>query len=338
MKYTRNWQFGHLIILAISINSCDIKREALGADNEIRVICSSIDEQIIGDFLDSVFSDTIYTPEPEPTYKLKYSPPESYNDLKRQAYIVVGAVGQNESNSGVRLMRKLLSAEQYNSMRTNDPVLLAKDLYARHQLFMIINAQDGNQLSAALPSKKELIRSQFERQFKDRQSRFLFENHRRNDLEENLSNIYDWSIKIPWGWEVIRNSPDSNFVWLGRELPFQWVAIHWQNGDVMTDELIVGEQMWNFPKTYYGNIRFHDYKFSIEKMYFNHYQSWECTGIWESSDDISAKGGPFRSYLFYDATTDRTFHINTIVHHPGRDKSIFLRQLELIAKTFSIKS
>ena len=106
----------------------------------------------------------------------------------------------------------------------------------------------------------------------------------------------------------------------------------------MTDELIVGEQMWNFPKTYYGNIRFHDYKFSIEKMYFNHYQSWECTGIWESSDDISAKGGPFRSYLFYDATTDRTFHINTIVHHPGRDKSIFLRQLELIAKTFSIKS
>ena len=110
MKYARNWQFGHLIILTISINSCDIKREALGADNEIRVICSSIDEQIIGDFLDSVFSDTIYTPEPEPTYKLKYSPPESYNDLKRQAYIVVGAVGQNESNSGVRLMRKLLSA------------------------------------------------------------------------------------------------------------------------------------------------------------------------------------------------------------------------------------
>ena len=68
----------------------------------------------------------------------------------------MGAGGQNESNSGVRLMRKLLSAEQYNSMRTNDPVLLAKDLYARHQLFMIINAQDGNQLSAALPSKKEL--------------------------------------------------------------------------------------------------------------------------------------------------------------------------------------
>mgnify|MGYP000005785000 FL=1 len=36
---------GTLIILA----GCDTKREALGADNEIRVICSEIDKQIVRD-------------------------------------------------------------------------------------------------------------------------------------------------------------------------------------------------------------------------------------------------------------------------------------------------
>ena len=35
-------------IIFFSIN-CDTKREALGADNEIRVICSNIDEKIILD-------------------------------------------------------------------------------------------------------------------------------------------------------------------------------------------------------------------------------------------------------------------------------------------------
>jgi len=57
---------GTLIILA----GCDTKREALGADNEIRVICSEIDKQIVRDYLTSIFTDTIYTPEPEPYYYL----------------------------------------------------------------------------------------------------------------------------------------------------------------------------------------------------------------------------------------------------------------------------
>ena len=52
---------------------CNRKRDALGADNEIRVICSEIDRKNIELFLRSIFNDTLYTPEPEPFYFLKFS-------------------------------------------------------------------------------------------------------------------------------------------------------------------------------------------------------------------------------------------------------------------------
>ena len=336
MGYTCNWQCYILCIIGVMFTNCDIKKEALGADNEVRVICSSDDEDVIKGFLSTIFVDTIFTPEPEPVHKLKIFPPESYNDLKRQAYVVVGAVGKDVSNSGVRLMKKLLSSDNFQSMKTNDPVFLLRDLYATNQSFLIINARDKYQLSAVSPLKKKMIHDQYEKQFRSRQSKYLFGSHRREDIEEKFSEEYGWSMKIPWGWEVIRNSADSNFVWLGREFPFQWIAIHWQNGNAINDELTIGENVWNFPKTHYSNIRFHDYKFSIEKINFNSYKAWLCTGMWESSDDITAQGGPFRHYIFYDANKNMTFHINTLLYHPGKDKSIFLRQLELIAKSFSI--
>ena len=109
MGYATIWQFYILCFISITITNCDIKKEALGADNEIRVICSRYDEDAIRDFLTSIFSDTIYTPEPEPLNKLRFYRPESYNDLRRQAYLVVAAIGQDVTNPGVRLMKKLLS-------------------------------------------------------------------------------------------------------------------------------------------------------------------------------------------------------------------------------------
>ena len=67
---------------------------------------------------------------------------------------------------------------------------------------------------------------------------------------------------------------------------------------------------------------------------FNNYRGWVCSGIWESLDSTEAKGGPFQSFLFYDYSTDRTFHINTLVHNPGKNKALYIRQMKLVAKSF----
>ena len=325
-----------VIGLSVLLSGCSLKREALGADNEIRVICSEIDKPAVITYLKSIFTDTLYCPEPEPYYYLKFSDPSTYTALNRQAQVIVAALNRDPGNPGYNLVKKMLPENQFKEMETGDPVILAKNVNANKQLFMVINASTKEQLFATIEEKRDFIREQFHDQFIDRQSRFIFGDDRNKKLEDSLKTEYGWTLKIPWGWQTIRSQSDHSFVWIGKEMPFQWIGISWEAGNLVNDELSVGENIWGWPASHYGSIRFNEYHFSIEKSQFRGNNAWRAEGIWETIDLKESKGGPFRSYVFYDEGKDRTYHLNYLIHFPGSDKSIFMRQLDLIVKTFSV--
>jgi|TARA_X000001036_G_C20626804_1_gene785492 hypothetical protein len=321
------------ILLFIIIFSCENKREALGADNEIRVICSRLDREIITAYLSSIFIDTLYTPEPEPYYNLKFSDPETFSQLKSQSQVIVGAL-KRDNNSGHQLVKKLLPENQFESTLNGDPIILGEDVYAKKQLFMIINANSKEHLMDHVEEKRKQFRKIFNDQFIDRQNRFLFGDDRNMKLEDSLKSEYGWTIKIPWGWDRIKNRPDSNFVWLGREMPFQWIGIGWVKGNVLSNELLVGDYVWKWPKDNYKSIQINTHKFELDKISHGDTFAWRAQGVWETISLKESKGGPFRSYLFYDSLNDLTYHLNFLIHHPGDDKTIFMRQMDMIIKTF----
>jgi len=322
-----------LFLLIIFISACDNKREALGADNEIRVICSNIDKKVLKEYLSLIFNDTLYTPEAEPYYHLKFSEPDKFNQLKGQSMVIVGSIKQDD-NSGLKLMNQLLPDSQFKSTLRGDPVILGKDVYAKKQLFMIINASSEDHLMSSLEQKRNQFRKHFNDQFIERQGRFLFGDDRNTRLEDSLKSEYGWTLKIPWGWDRIKNLPDSNFVWLGREMPFQWIGIGWIEGNILSSELSAGDFIWNWPKDNYKTIQINNYKFKLDKTNHGDTFAYRAQGIWETVSLKESKGGPFRSYLFYDSLNDLTYHLNFLIHHPGDDKSIFMRQMDMIIKTF----
>ena len=325
-----------LFCLIIIVNGCENKREALGADNEIRVICSKVDRTMVNEYLSSIFIDTLFTPEPEPYYHLKFSEPETYHELKSQSQVIIAAISRDKNNSGYQLVKRLLPLDQFELTENGDPIILAKDVHAKKQLFMIINASTKEHLMMNIDGKKNQFRKYFHDQFIDRQSRYIFGEDRNKKLEDSLKSEYGWTLKIPWGWDRIKNRPDSNFVWLGKEMPFQWIGIGWAKGNLTKDELLVGEYLWKWPKENYGSIQINNYKFKLDKANYGDDFAWRVQGIWETIDLKESKGGPFRSYLFYDSVNDLTYHLNYLIHHPGNDKSIFMRQMDMIIKTFKI--
>ena len=201
---------------------------------------------------------------------------------------------------------------------------------------MIVNAKDKDHLMASVSSKKEWIQKKFSDQFAKRQDKFLFQNARRLEVEDTLSQKYGWTLKIPWGWEVLRDSSELGFFWLGREMPYQWISVQWEEGKTIDEvnDLDIGQKVWAYPENFYDHIRFHEYKFKMEKVYFHQRKAWKITGIWESIEE--AQGGPFLSYIFHDKALDKTFHLNMLMYHPGREKTIFMGQLDLIAKSFTV--
>ena len=326
-----------LIFITFIFISCDTKREALGADNEIRVICSDIDKKIIKSYLSNIFSDTLFSPEPEPYYQLKFSSPETYNQLKKQSKVVIAAVNRDRGNPGIKLVERILPDEYLKKTLTEDPVILMRNVYAKNQLIMVINAASDKILNNTIKLKKNAFRKEYNDQFIIRQNNYLLGKNRNTSLEDTIFNDYGWKINIPWGWISIKNIKDSNFVWLGKEMPFQWIGVSWINGDFIStmDKLEVGEYIWGWPKKFYGNIQFNNYKFSLDEASFNGSSAWRSKGVWETIDKLESKGGPFCSYLFYDSITDRTFYINYLIHHPGNDKSIYMRKLDQIVRSIN---
>ena len=328
--------FSRLVVIAsicYFITGCASKKNSIGMDDEIRVVCSKIDEPLIRIYLSAIFNDTLYAPQPEPLFKIIFSRPEHYQDLKRYAQIIVAAVNRNNSNSGYRLLQELLPNEQLNNSLDDNPMLLTRDLYAKDQIYVILNASNEEHLYFDIEKNKELLRMHYDEQFKIRGNKFIFEDSQ-IEIEKKLSQSYKWSIKVPWGWEVLRDNIKTNFFWMGSEYPYKWISVKWDDGDYIEDQLLVGKQVWNYPIDNYKSIRFNNHKFKLERIYFNDLKGWGCSGIWESSDSLEAKGGPFYSYIFYDDQSDRTFHINTLVHNPGKSKSLYIRQMRRIAKSF----
>ncbi len=326
-----------IYLICYFIIGCDSKKRSLGMDDEIRVVCSELDEPLLRVYLSKIFNDTLYAPQPEPLFKIIFSRPEHYKDLKRYGQIIVAAVNRNNSNSGYRLLQNLLPDEQLNNSLDDNPMLLTRDLYAKDQVYVILNASNEEHLFSNIDKNKQLLRMHYDEQFKIRGNKFIFDDNQK-EIEKKLSQSYKWSIKVPWGWEVLRNDKRTNFFWMGSENPYKWISVKWDDGNYIEDQLFVGKQVWNHPINNYKSIRFNDYAFKLDRIYFNEFEGWQCSGVWESSDSLEAKGGPFYSYIFYDDKTDRTFHINTLVHNPGKSKSLYIRQMRLIAKSFKSTS
>jgi len=325
----------YFLVITIILISCSTKREAIGAADEIIVVVSKEDRDSVNIILSQIFSDTLYTPQPEPIYKLIYAEPKGFNELKRHSNLIIGSIGTSELNPGTKLVKSLLGEELFNrTIDGNEQIIFSEDQFGRNQLFMIISGKTSMDINSTLLEKSEWIKSYFDKTFTEKQKKYLFGSDRLKKLSNEFEQKYGWEIQIPWGWEVIKESSDSNIVWLGRELPYQWFSIHWENGFLFEKGDEAAQYARQFPLNYYKSIQFNDYQFKIELVKFNDWSAWRSQGIWESLDE--ARGGPFINYTWYDGITDRTYNLNMLVFAPDKNKSTFMRQLDIIAHSFSV--
>ena len=325
-----------LIVTVLLLSNCSTKREAIGAADEIMVVVSKDDRSSINNILVQIFSDTLFTPKPEPIYKLNYVDPAGFNELKRHSNLIIGSIGTNELNSGTKLVKSLIGDELFEeTINGDEQIIFSEDQFGRNQLFMIISGKSDTEISKALLDKSDWIKSYFDKTFIEKQKKYLFGNDRLKKLSKEFEEKYGWELQIPWGWEVLKDVPDSNFVWLGRELPYQWFSIHWEDGFLFEKEAEAAHYAHQFPLNYYKSIQLNDYQFKIELVKFNKWSAWRSQGIWESLDE--ARGGPFINYTWYDGITDRTYNLNMLVFIPSKDKAAFMRKLDIIAHSFSVK-
>ena len=175
-----NSRFSRFVIIAsicYFVIGCGLKKNSIGMDDEIRVICSEVDEPLLRNYLSIIFNDTLFAPRPEPLFKIIFSRPEHYQDLKKYSQVIVAAINRNNSNPGYRLLQKLLSDEQLKNSLDDNPMLLTRDLYAKDQVYVILNASNEEHLFYELDKNKKLLRMHYDEQFRIRGNKFIFEDN-----------------------------------------------------------------------------------------------------------------------------------------------------------------
>ena len=317
----------------LTIQACEYKRDSIGGNDDIIVLAAKEDREEISSLLSLVFNDTLLTPSPELFYNIKFAEPESFAALKTQTNLIIASIGDYELNPATKLARDLLGESAFNKTLIDTPLILSRNQFAKNQLFMIISGDNYQQINDYLLQNNTFIKQQFDENFFKKQAQYFLENKRQEELESSIYNSYGWTMKIPWGWELIKNDIDKSFFWIGQELPFRWIAVHWREGNYFSEEDAF-EYVSNFPQNYFNSIRYNQDYLNIEFDDFNSESSYKVYGLWESIED--AKGGPFQGHLFYDYENDRTFYISYIVFNPGGKKAFYMRQMEMIAKTIEI--
>ena len=334
LKGTKMLRITILTFLLFILLSCDYKRDAIGGNDDIIVLAAKEDREKVSSLLSVVFNDTLLTPSPESFYNIKFAEPESFSALKTQTNLVIASIGDYELNPATKLAKELLGENTFNKTLDEIPLILSRNQFAKNQLFMIISGNSYDQINDYLDSNKAFIKKQFDDNFFKKQAQYFLDNQRQEELELELLSKYNWTMNIPWGWELIKDDPEKSFLWIGQELPFRWIAVQWREGNFFSKEDAL-EYAQDFPQNYFESIRYNPDYLKIDFEDFNSESAYRIYGLWESIED--AKGGPFQGYLFYDYKNNRTFYISYIVFNPGGKKAFYMRQLEMIAQTIDIK-
>ena len=321
------------LLLILIVFGCDSKRDAIGEDNKIIIVVPRPQIEAVKIALQPVFPDTMFGPQPEPDYKMEFVSTEDFHRISTHVNVLVIGLGLDESNPGNQLVKQMLPAQHYQeSKQGGDAIFLTFDQYATDQIFMIISAKDQNHLRTELAKQKKWLKTTFDDLFTRRQAVFLYDRLSQEDIEQHLFEDYGWGIKVPWGYTVVKDAPDSNFFWMGREGPYRWISVHWEDGLQVGSPDSAIAALNSFGKELYGYVRFSDHKLKVEQVDFNSWTAWKLSGLWERIDE--AQGGPFRHFIFYDGITDRTYQINLTVFSPANEKIIVMRQLDVVARSF----
>ena len=156
--------------------------------------------------------------------------------------------------------------------------------------------------------------------------------HGKNDtLSNQIYTIIGYTLDLQPDFKIIRKDSLNHFIWIGRGYPYRWITIHKSE----KNKYIKADDAWNYFSLELADlmptvkIGMH-YRNTVSKQ-FDDYKGHVMRGIYEHSE--SETGGPFFVYIFDTDSANEVILIGGFVNHPGHEKILLLKQLEIIAKT-----
>jgi hypothetical protein len=154
-------------------------------------------------------------------------------------------------------------------------------------------------------------------------------------VESQLREDYGWSVQVPFGYRILEAYPDSGFVVLVKQDPNRWLWVYWEDGvppDRLTGDWCIAKRD-EITRRFFDGDRVSPGDTQVSEAVYAGKLAVTLTGLWENERTWS--GGPFKAYAFVDVDLNRFYFVDVGVFAPNKHKEPYLRQVDLMARTFS---
>jgi hypothetical protein len=327
-----------LIIFSLMLlHSCgDYKKLATGRDELVMTIASDSLWATVSDSLRNLVETEIRTPQFEKLYALKHI---ELNQFKAYRYskniLLMASLDQNDPVSVY--VRSLLPTDGLELVREKKQYLFpSPDHLAKRQFFTLYVTPTIEDMQEHIQSEAgQKLPELLEEAFTERMMDQIYYKAEETEISEHLMNKYGFSLRLQNNYIILVEDPKQQVIHLGKGNPNRWITIFWQEGGFRS---VLSEE-WAWQTRYWIGRRLLD-NTNIEKRFVTtRTVDWDgkivhnIRGLWSHPD--KAMGGPFSSFYFYDGVTDRVYFIDLTIWAPGESKNVYLRQMEIMASTFS---
>lgn len=261
---------------------------------------------------------------------------------QREPYFILYNTPHSEFSGSFLVHRNIVMVNISNETDSSK-IILGKNIWAKPQLVIKINAKTEKEAADMIRNNGELIANTIEQAERDR----IMNNSKRYQdasvREAVIANI-GGSPYFPRGFTMKTNKPD--FMWISQE------TTHVNQGILIFKYPYTGEDQFcadslkqklnDLWKKNVPGMRDDSYMTfnklgepGIKNMTYHGMTFTEVRGLWEVENDFM--GGPLICHVFPDKTRDNIIILNAFVYAPKYDKRKYLRQVESIIYSFEWK-
>ena len=317
-----------IICFALAI-SCSFLPESVGKYNEIIVIVSPEDKPFIERMMINLFSHTIYTPQPEMEFNLRYHNPWEIDDFKKHGNIIIVSLNYPQDSTGDYLMRRILSTN-----KKEESLFVLGNLYAKNQLVCVLNTLDAISMENEINDNREWILHEFRDLLIAKMKLTIFKHGENIKVSKQISRMFGYTLNLQPDYTIIKSDSLQPFIWIGRGYPYRWITVHKSK----KSKYIQKDNAWNQLSLEFAdlmpNIKIGDNVRSAKRQIYNDKVQYIMRGVYEH--DESESGGPFFVYIFETNSVNEVILVGGFVNHPGHEKLLLLKSLEIIANTLHI--
>ena len=310
--------------------------ESVGPAQEILVLIDPADRENLEPHLKEVFERILYTPQEEKIFRLQFANVadfEKYENKRRKNILVVAEL--DAPHPAADFLRNILSPNAQNAVRRKrSAVFWKEDVWAKEQLLMAVSGNDSAGLVENLRMEADRLYERIEDARNKRIRSLIYGYGERTDVTDRLGREFGWQVRVAFGYRILEAYPDSGFVVLTKEGPNRWLFVYWEDGtspDELSEEWCIRKRD-TITQRFFDRDRIVQDHLEIGQAEFAGNLAFVLQGLWENKKKWA--GGPFKSYAFVDVETNRFFYIDCGVYSPNKRKEPYLRQIDLMARTF----